>query len=180
MQRACIDKHFEKRKRAIDTLIVVGSGRENFFHLLSPGLVYRQGWQSTEKVHEPPVATWARKKKNLRAQPHIYEPNIMHEIGIVISIPHLDLPLYNFSVKFVGGFSKFLDRTHSKQAMINTYKKLKKRLKRYIFMQKKQGFWVRLIGRWLQNSVSHLSECIMILLWASGWVPNPISVFEAR
>ena len=27
-------------------------------------------------------ATWARKQKNLRAQPHIYEPNITRKISI--------------------------------------------------------------------------------------------------
>ncbi len=40
-------------------------------------------------------ATWAHKKKNLRAQLHIHGPNIMHEISIFISIPRLNAP-YHF------------------------------------------------------------------------------------
>ena len=42
-----------------------------------------------ELGRKSPRATWAREKKNLRAQLHMHEPNIMSEIWIFISFPHL-------------------------------------------------------------------------------------------
>ncbi len=41
-----------------------------------------------------PWASWAHNEKNLRAQLHICEPNIVCEISIFISIPHLNVPYY--------------------------------------------------------------------------------------
>ncbi len=48
-----------------------------------------------ELNRKSPRATWARKEKNLWAQLHVHEPNIVCEISIFISMAHLNV-IYHF------------------------------------------------------------------------------------
>ncbi len=57
-------------------------------------------YAGVELNRKGPRATWAHNEKNLRAQLHIHEPNIVREIGIFISIPYLIVPYHlNFAEK---------------------------------------------------------------------------------